>query len=173
VQYLTETDPPQASRLLGHLLGYLRAAVPQLRSSSTTLGKELEMVEAYLNILRMRMGPRLAFSIDVPEALRGQPFPPVLLISVVENAVEHGLEAQAEGGSVRIEAVRAGERLKVTVPDTGRGLGAGPARPGQGVGLANVRERIGALYGPRGSFALEDVAPKGARATIVIPAADE
>ncbi|MEP7181879.1 MAG: histidine kinase [Betaproteobacteria bacterium] len=171
VQYLTETDPPQASRLLGHLLGYLRAAVPQLRSSSTTLGKELEMVEAYLNILKMRMGPRLAFAIDVPDALRAQPFPPVLLISVVENAVEHGLEPQAAGGNVRIEATQAGNRLRVDVTDTVRGLGAAPLRPGQGVGLANVRERIAALYGSRGRFTLEDVASGGARATIEIPSA--
>ena len=171
VQYLTETDPPQASRLLGHLLEYLRAAVPQLRSASTTLGQELEMVEAYLSILKMRMGPRLAFAIDVPDALRAQPFPPVLLISVVENAVEHGLEPQAAGGTVRIEATQTGDRLRIAVTDTGRGLAAAPARPGQGVGLANVRERIAALYGAQGRFALEDRAGGGAQATIEIPAA--
>ena len=100
VQFLTETDPPQASRLLGHLLSYLRAALPQMRSASTTLGQEIEFAEAYLNILRMRMGPRLDFSIDVPEPLRTHPFPPVLLISVVENAVTHGLEPLAAGGHV-------------------------------------------------------------------------
>jgi len=169
VQYLTETDPPQASLLLGHLLEYLRAALPQLRSASTTLGKELEMVEAYLNILRMRMGPRLAFSIDVPPTLRALPFPPVLLISVVENAVEHGLEPKAEGGTVRIDATRVDERLRVTVTDTGRGLGDAKTSDGRGVGLANVRERIAALYGGRGQFILENAQPCGARATIEVP----
>src|SRR6185436_13727957 len=91
VQFLTETDPPQASRMLGHLLQYLRAAVPQLRSSTTTLRREIELAEAYLNVLQMRMGSRLAFTIDIPPALRDHPFPPTLLISVVENAVSHGL----------------------------------------------------------------------------------
>jgi sensor histidine kinase YesM len=172
VQYLTETDPPQASRLLGHLLEYLRAAVPQLRSASTTLGKDLEMIEAYLNILALRMGPRLTFAVDVPPELRALAFPPVLLISLVENAVEHGLEPLAEGGSVRIAATRTGDRLRVTIADTGRGLGAGSERPGQGVGLANVRERLAALFGDRGRLLLEETAPHGTRATIEIPATD-
>ncbi len=168
VQFLTETDPPQASRLLGHLLSYLRAALPQMRSGSTTLGREIEFAEAYLNILRMRMGPRLDFGIDVPETLRTHPFPPVLLISIVENAVTHGLEPRAAGGRVTIAARREGERLVVTVTDTGTGLSADP-RPGGGVGLANIRERLAALYGTRGRFTLEDAAPHGARATIEIP----
>ena len=168
VQFLTETDPPQASRLLGHLLSYLRAALPQMRSGSTTLGREIEFAEAYLNILRMRMGPRLDFGIDVPEALRAHPFPPVLLISIVENAVTHGLEPRAAGGRVTIAARQEGGRLVVTVTDTGTGLSADP-RPGGGVGLANIRERLAALYGTRGRFTLEDAAPHGARATIEIP----
>jgi len=168
VQFLTETDPPQASRLLGHLLSYLRAALPQMRSASTTLGQEVEFAEAYLNILGMRIGPRLDFSIDVPDPLRTHPFPPVLLISVVENAVTHGLEPQAAGGNVRIAARQDGDRLLVTVTDTGSGLAA-ESRPGQGVGLANVRERLAALFGARGRFTLEDAEPHGARATIEIP----
>jgi len=168
VQFLTETDPPQASLLLGHLLSYLRAALPQMRSASTTLGQEIEFAEAYLNILRMRMGRRLEFGIDVPATLRTHPFPPVLLISVVENAVTHGLEPQAAGGRVTIAARQESDRLLVTVTDTGIGLAADP-RPGGGVGLANIRERLAALYGARGRFTLEDAAPTGARATIEIP----
>jgi LytS/YehU family sensor histidine kinase len=169
VQYLTETDPPQATRLLGHLLAYLRAALPQLRTARTTLGQEIDLVTAYLSILRMRMGERLAFTIDVPDALRALPFPPVLLISIVENAVTHGLEPLAEGGTIRIEAQKDEERLIVAVVDTGRGLAGVTPHPGQGVGLANVRERLAALFGARGRFSLEEVAPRGARATIEIP----
>lgn len=172
VQYLTETDPPAAGRLLGHLLAYLRAAVPQLRSASTTLGQEVELAEAYLNVLKIRMGKRLDFAIDVPADLRGAPFPPVLLISLVENALEHGLEPQAEGGSVRIDAQADDGTLRVAVSDTGRGLAAGgpaPNGPNRGVGLANVRERLAALYGNRGRFTLEPLAPRGTRATIEIP----
>src|SRR5262245_48327424 len=169
VQFLTETDPPQASRLLGHLLAYLRAALPQMRSESTTLGQEVELAEAYLNILRMRMGPRLDFSIDVPVALKTHPFPPVLLISIVENAVTHGLEPLAAGGRVSIVARQEDDRVLVTVEDTGIGL-SGPSRPGRGVGLINVRERLSALFGGRGRFSLEEAQPRGARATIEIPA---
>ena len=132
VQFLTETDPPQASRLLGHLLSYLRAALPKMRSTSATLGQEIEFAEAYLNILKMRMGPRLDFAIDVPDSLRTHPFPPVLLISVVENAVTHGLEPLAAGGHVTIAARRDHDVLRVTVTDTGIGLvrriAAGPRR---------------------------------------------
>jgi hypothetical protein len=168
VQFLTETDPPQASRLLGHLLAYLRAALPKMRSTSATLGQEIEFAEAYLNILQMRMGSRLDFGIDVPDALRTHPFPPVLLISIVENAVTHGLEPLAAGGHVTIAARQDHDVLRVTVTDTGIGL-SGVSRPGRGVGLLNVRERLAALFGARGRFVLEDAAPRGARATIEIP----
>src|SRR5512143_1205123 len=124
VQYLIETDPPQAAKLLNHLLSYLRAAVPQLRTASATLGQELALADAYLSVLRMRMGQRLVYDIVASDELRAHPFPPALLITVVENAVTHGIEPQAEGGSIRIAALRAGERLVVSVIDTGRGLSA-------------------------------------------------
>ena len=170
VQYLPETDPPQASRLLGHLLAYLRAALPQLRSASATLGQEIALAEAYLNILQMRLGARLAFEVDATSDLRAQPFPPGLLISLVENAITHGIEPQAEGGKVRIEARRDDQRLVVTVSDNGAGLSA-LSRPGQGVGLSNVRERIAALFGTQGRFSLTEAVPRGTRASIEIPIA--
>ena len=172
VQYLTETDPAKASALLGHLLAYLRAALPQLRTASTALGKEIEMAEAYLRILQMRMGDRLAFEVEVPERLRGTPFPPGLLISVVENAIEHGVESQAEGGKVTISARSIDGRLQVRVCDTGNGVRppSSSRAPGRGIGLANVRERLAALYGERARFTLENGADRGASATIEIPA---
>ena len=169
VQFLTETDPPAAHRLLGHLIAYLRAALPQLRAASTTLGQEVELAEAYLNILRTRIGTRLAFAIDVPVEDRAQPFPPNLLISLVENAIKHGIEPSADGGRVEVRARRAGDRLVVEVSDTGRGLAETDARPGGGVGLANVRERLAALYGSRGRFTLSPIEPRGTRATLEIP----
>src|SRR6266496_2806063 len=88
VQYLTETNPPRAGMMLGHLLGYLRAALPQLRSNSTTLGQESDLAQAYLSIMRMRMGSRLSFVIDIPTELRSHRFPPMLLMSLVENAIK-------------------------------------------------------------------------------------
>ena len=168
VQYLTETDPQEANRLLGHLIDYLRAALPQLRASSTTLGKEVALAEAYLNILRTRMGPRLGFTIDVSPGLATHPFPPNLLISLVENAIKHGIEPAANGGTIRVQARREASALVVTVHDTGRGLNAA-FRSGQGVGLANVRDRLAALYGAHGRFTLESTSPSGTCATLVIP----
>ena len=166
VQFLTESDPPKAGQMLGHLLSYLRAALPQIRSGGSTLGQEIDLASAYLSIMQMRMGPRLRFAIDIPAELRAHPFPPMLLMSVVENAVKHGVEPQAEGGEIRLEARRVDDRLCVSVIDSGRGL-AGTT--GRGVGLTNLRERLGALYGQRSRFTLEAAEPRGARALIEIP----
>jgi sensor histidine kinase YesM len=173
VQYLIETDPKEANVLLGHLIGYLRAALPQLRAHSSTLGREIALAEAYLNILRMRVGPRLSFSIDVPDDLRELPFPPNLLISLVENAIKHGVEPSADGGSVNIAAERREGSLVVSVTDTGRGLASTSRQDGQGVGLSNIRERLAALYGSRGRFSLEPSPPRGTRATLTLPCETE
>jgi len=173
VQYLTETDPPQASKLLGHLIDYLRAALPDLRAGSSTLRREFALARSFLEILAMRMGPRLAWRTELPEALADVPFPPNMLISLVENAIKHGVEPSPDGGAVAIEARRIGDRLRVLVEDTGRGLAAAAVdKSGGGVGLANVRERLAALFGARASFALEEVAPRGTRAIIEVPAGD-
>jgi hypothetical protein len=166
VQFLTETDPPMAGLMLGHLLSYLRSAVPQLRSGSTTLGQEVELARAYLSIMQMRMETRLKFSIDIPVSLESHSFPPMLLMSVVENAITHGIEPQAEGGEVRLEARQEGGSLIVSVTDSGRGFAD---HLGQGVGLTNLRERLRALYGQRSQFSLAAILPHGARATIEIP----
>jgi LytS/YehU family sensor histidine kinase len=166
VQYLVETDPPQAAQMLGHLLEYLRAALPQLRSDSATLGQEVDLAQAYLSIMQMRMGPRLQIAIDVPVELRSHRFAPMLLMSLVENAIKHGLEPQAEGGEVRVEARRVGACINVSVTDTGHGLGE---TVGQGVGLTNLRERLHALYGDQARFTLEENKPHGVRATIELP----
>ncbi|HEX6945708.1 MAG TPA: histidine kinase [Casimicrobiaceae bacterium] len=173
VQFLTETDPGQAGRLLGHLIDYLRAALPELRAKSTTLGREVDLAKAYLEILATRMGPRLAFAIEVPADLRTHPFPPNMLISLVENAIKHGVEPAADGGRITVVARRVEDRLEVEVADTGRGLAAsrGGGTHGDGVGLTNVRERLAALYGERGRFRIEENAPRGARAIIAIPQA--
>ena len=168
VQYLTETDPRAAGKLLSHLIDYLRAALPQLRASSTTLGKEVDLAAAYLNILQMRMGSRLSFTIDVPADMAQHPFPPNLLISLVENAVKHGVEPAADGGLIRVVARRDRDEVIVSVSDTGRGS-ASPGQPGNGVGLSNVRERLAALYGTHGRFTLADEAPHGTCATLSIP----
>jgi sensor histidine kinase YesM len=166
VQFLTETEPPKAGLMLGHLLAYLRAALPQLRSGSSTLGQEIELARAYLSIMQMRMGSRLTFSVALPESLRAAPFPPMLLMSVVENAVKHGIEPKADGGTIRIEAQQDDETVTVSVIDSGQGL-AGEV--GRGVGLTNLRERLQALYGRRARFSLQAEPRAGVRATIEVP----
>jgi sensor histidine kinase YesM len=174
MQYLIETDPPSANVLLTHLIGYLRAALPQLRAASSTLGQEARLIEAYLNILKMRMGDRLAFVVDVPEALRGAAFPPNLVISLVENAVKHGLEPTVHGGSVEVTAAAEGDRLVVRVRDTGTGIATGESpSAGMGVGLSNIRERLAALYGERATFTMAAAPGGGTLATLSIPLAHD
>jgi hypothetical protein len=166
VQALTEVDPAAANAMTGHLIQYLRNALPKMRESISTVGQEIELVRAYLNILQMRMGARLAFDIDVPFELSGLAFPPLMLPSLVENSIKHGLEPQREGGKVTITAGRVDGKLRLRVADTGRGFGE---NIGAGVGLANIRERLAALYGDAGKLTLEANVPQGVVATIEIP----
>jgi len=166
VQALTETDPPRATEMTGHLISYLRNALPKMREASSTVGQEIELVRAYLNILQMRMGKRLAFEIDVPAELMEAPFPPLMLPSLVENAIKHGLEPQREGGTVRIFATAEENRLRVGVADTGRWFSD---TLGSGVGLENIRERLAALYGDNGKLTLVANEPQGVVATIEVP----
>ncbi len=174
VQALTEADPPAANAMVGHLIQYLRAALPKMRENTSTIGQEIELVTAYLNILKMRMGPRLEFGIDVPAELMSRPFPPMMLPSLVENAVKHGLEPVREGGRIDVIARRIGtgatERIRLEVRDTGKGLSDGPIGTGGGVGLSNLRERLAALYGDTAGFTIESNTPRGVVATIEIPA---
>jgi hypothetical protein len=166
VQALTEVDPPQATAMTGHLIQYLRNALPKMRESVSTVGQEIELVRAYLNILQMRMGKRLTFTIDVPPELAEAPFPPLMLPSLVENAIKHGLEPQREGGEVRIRAEEVDGRIRMIVADTGRGFSEAP---GAGVGLANIRERLAALYGDEARLTLEANEPRGVVATLEVP----
>jgi hypothetical protein len=166
VQALTEVDPQQASAMTGHLIQYLRNALPKMRESVSTVGQEIELVRAYLNILQMRMGKRLAFEIAVPPELLDTPFPPLMLPSLVENAIKHGLEPQREGGVVTISATQADGKLRMSVADTGRGFAE---VLGAGVGLANIRERLAALYGDAAKLTLEAQEPRGVVALIEVP----
>jgi sensor histidine kinase YesM len=165
VQHLVETDPPSASRMLESLIQYLRAALPQMRESATNLGREVDMSRAFLEINRMRMGSRLAFHVDVPESMRGLPFPPMMLISLVENAVKHGVDPCCDAGSISIRAAHADGKLTVSVVDTGEGI---LPKKGTGVGLSNIRERLKTLYGNSARLVLQENAPHGVMAAIEI-----
>ena len=168
VDYLIETDPARASTMQKNLIQYLRAALPQMREGSTTLGKELALVRSYLEILKVRMEDRLQFAVTVPQGLMSAQFPPMILQSLVENAIKHALEPKPEGGSITVTADIANGSLRVTVADTGLGFGAA-GKPGTGVGLANVRERLAALYAGRARFTIEANSPSGTIATVEVP----
>ena len=167
-QLLTRSEPAQADRMLGHLIQYLRHSLPSADESLSTLGDELERTRAYLEIIRIRMGPRLAMEVDVPDALRAIALPPMMLQTLVENAIKHGLEPKPGGGTVWIFARRDEDRVMVTVADNGQGFGV--ATGGTGIGLKNVRERLRLLYGERASLAVVANVPDGVAATITVPA---
>ena len=167
VQHLVETDARSASRVLESLIQYLRAALPQMREGATNLGREVDMARAFLEIHRVRMGSRLDFAIEVPEALECRPFPPMMLISLVENAIKHGVDPCCECGTITIRATEGDGRLKVSVEDTGEGI---RPKKGGGVGLSNIRERLKALYGPSARLVIEERAPHGVVASIEVPA---
>jgi sensor histidine kinase YesM len=169
------TDPARASEMIDRLTDYLRAAIPRLRADGgaegATLGGQLEIVRAYLGLMRARM-PRLAFEIDVAEALHRLPFPPLMLISLAENAVKHGVEPKIGPGRIVVDArVAADGRLQVTVTDDGVGFGGagGGVTAGGGLGLANIRERLAQMFGERASLHLRTRAEGGVAASVTVP----
>jgi signal transduction histidine kinase len=167
VRRLYRTHPQSGSHAIGNLMRYLRAALPQMRSLSGTLGDELDLARAYLDLCQIRMGERLVFAIEAAPALRAVAFPPMLLITLVENAVKHGLEP-VSGGHVAVRAKRIRNRLRVEVLDDGAGFGIAGSG-GTGVGLVNVQRRLAARYGGKARLALTARAPRGASATLWIP----
>jgi signal transduction histidine kinase len=170
VDYLIETDPARASTMQKNLIQYLRAAMPQMRESATQLGREVVLCQAYLEILKVRMEERLQVNIAVPDGLRSADFPPMMLQSMVENAIKHGLEPKAEGGSLSLTAEIVDGDLHVTVADTGLGFSAsGASTSGGGVGLSNIRERLQLLYAGRARLEITPNLPSGTRASIVVP----
>jgi sensor histidine kinase YesM len=156
--------------MLGNLGQYLRAALPRLREAQTSLGQEVDLVSAYFGILGIRMGSRLHYAIDVPDDLAGLPFPPMMLLTLAENAIKHGLGPAPQGGSVTIRARAVDGVLEISVADSGVGFAAAPTS-GSGIGLANTRARLSALYGEAGFLALAPNVPSGVVATIRMPLA--
>ncbi len=168
VRRLYRTDPDSGAGAIGSLMLYLKAAMPQMRRETATLGDELELVRAYLDLFRMRMGRRLTYSIDAAPAVLGAEFPPMLLLTLVENAIKHGLEPVRGGGHVAVTAAARGGALEVGVTDNGVGFDA-TAGSGTGVGLANVRRQLQARYGAAATLSLTAAEPQGAAATLVLP----
>ena len=166
VKRLYDIDPANGRRMLTSLIDYLAVALPQMRETRSTLGRELAHATAYLDIQRMRMGSRLGVDVDVPEVLRDADMSPLMIVTLVENAIKHGVGPQPGGGRIAIRAWAAGESLNVEVADTGQGF---VHASGVGTGLANIRSRLAALFGRDASLTLRMNAPHGVVATIMLP----
>ncbi|MEQ1518626.1 MAG: histidine kinase, partial [Usitatibacteraceae bacterium] len=168
VQQLAEDRAPDAAQLTAQLITFLRAGLASLREDTTTLAREFRAIEAYLQIMQTRMRERLQFSLDLPPELGDVNMPPAMLISLVENAIKHGLEPSPEGGRISVMARLEGDRLRLTVSDTGLGPGHG-ATSGGGVGLDNIRQRLRALFAGDGRLIVSENAPQGCVAVIDMP----
>jgi sensor histidine kinase YesM len=166
---LIDTDPARGKSMLTDLIHYLRTSLSRTLPETTTLGQEINMIEAYLNIQKIRMDERLNFTIELPDDLRQYPFPPMLLQPLVENAIKHGLEPKIDGGTVTIKAMEKDGLIRIEVIDTGIGFSAYQKN---GVGIGNVKERLQLLYGEKGRLTLEENKPSGVRAIIEAPEHD-
>lgn len=168
LQHWVLTRDERASELLTALTAYLRATLPLFQRQHLPLGDELQVVRHYLHVMQLRLGQRLRFEIDVPEPLWPLPLPPGLVLTLVENAIGHGIEPQLHGGCVRLRAQQTGALLCIEVIDDGPGPGAGAS---EGLGLGNVRARLRQAYGDAATLALQAAPGGGACATLTIPVA--
>lgn len=173
VDYLIETDPKRASEMQKLLISYLRAALPQMRQESSTLGRELALIRPYLELLKLRIEERLSYDIQVPAGLESTVFPPMVLQTLVENAIKHGIEPKPEGGRVTVSAKVVDGRLCVDVADTGVGLQHGhifaASTSGSGLGLDNIRSRLAMLYPGNSSLELRAGDVQGTVVSLSIP----
>jgi len=169
VQQLVESGSPRAAPVFRSLIDYLRAALPQLQHQTATLADEERLVRAYLELMLMRMPDRLAFAIAIEPALRTLRFPPMALLTLVENAIRHGIDPACDGGRIEVGARSgAGGEVHLWVADTGAGLTEGGST---GTGLRNLQDRLEAFFGPGAGVTLSGQAPHGVRADIRIAAA--
>ena len=175
LRMLIGTDPARAQEMLDRMIAYLRATLSASRSTEHPLSLEFERLRDYLELMAVRMGPRLAYTLDLPDSLRDVPVPPLLLQPLVENAIRHGLEPQVEGGHITVRAHSrsgpGGPTLVIDVHDTGVGLPAAlaPPGPGQSFGLAQVRERLATLHGAAGTLDLIAASAGGTSASVTFP----
>jgi signal transduction histidine kinase len=168
VQALVEAGSPQAATVLNHLIAYLRAAVPRMHDTVTTLGEEIELVRSYLELMRMRMPDRLQFALHIEPGASSLECPPMTLLTLVENAVRHGIDPSEVGGRIDVDVWLRDSRCWVRVTDTGVGLQ--PSSKGLGTGLSTLRERLQLAFGGDAQLRLSEVQPHGVCAEIDMPA---
>jgi len=165
---LINTDAPRAQDMLDHMIAYLRATLNASRASSHTLQAEFDRLRDYLELMSVRMGPRLTYLLELPPALANHAVPTLLLQPLVENAVNHGLEPKVEGGGITVRASRDGSQLVLDVIDTGTGISGGHNNA-DGFGLAQVRERLATAYGIYGHLEIAANGAVGTQARITLP----
>ncbi len=168
LRVLINADPVRATQMLDRLIAYLRATLSASRATTHALGAEFERLQDFLELMSVRMGPRLRYTLELPDELSDLPVPPLLLQPLVENSIKHGLEPGVGGGSIRVQAQRRGDSLLLTVSDTGVGLGDGPIQE-TGFGLTQVRERLATAYGGAATLELLASDPAGTVARITLP----
>ena len=166
---LIEPEPVQARRMLERFIDYLRASLAASRADQATVGAELDMAGAYLDVLAVRMGARLRYRFEIGEHCRELPMAPMLLQPIIENAVTHGLEPKVEGGEIVVRARRQDSTLCVEVSDTGVGLTGTSPKSGGGVGLGNLRARLRSLYGVDGQVQMLENQPCGITVRLLLP----
>ena len=173
LQGLISFDPERAQLLLDQLIQYLRATLSSSRAESTTLEQEFALMQAYLGLMSIRMGARLAYTLDLPVSLRQIKVPPMLLQPLVENAIQHGLEPKIEGGHIHVQASAHDGVLTLSVSDDGLGLDHPSQTRGTQLGVANIRERLLGMYGRHGnaaaSLSLAANTPTGTVARLTLP----
>jgi len=163
---LHQVDGRRGRQMLRSLTDYMRSALPQMRGTDFTLGRELALTRSYVEVQQIRMGERLRVEVDVPASLMDARVPAMTVLTLAENAVKHGLGPKSEGGTLRIEASLRGEMLEVAVSDDGVGLQLGA---GTGHGLSNTRSRLEAAYGPHASLEIGNRLAGGVRAALLLP----
>ncbi len=166
VRVLARNDRAATVEMLDNLIRYFEAALPRLRESEVPLAQEMQLVDAYLAIYRVRMGARLSYEVACPEDLAQARIPAMTLLTLVENALKHGVNPAVEGGFIHVSAGRERDALLLRVADSGRGL---EARHGHGAGLANIRQRLLMMYGRRAVLSLRPCEPHGVIASISMP----
>jgi len=170
LRVLIGLDPQRAQAMLDRLIAFLRATLNASRRDSQPLSDEFQQLDDYLALMAVRMGARLSVSFTLPPDLAALPVPPLLLQPLVENAIKHGLEPKVEGGRIAVDAQREGQRLTLTVRDSGIGLGTA-STGGTAFGLEQVRTRLATLFGARATLTLQAAADAdgGTLATIQLP----
>lgn len=169
VQQLAEGGAPRAAELTSHLIDFLRASMSDMRCEQVTLATEFGLVDSYLRVMQFRMGERLRYRLDLPDAVAGVQVPSMIILTLAENAIKHGIEPSLRGGEIAVAAQEDGGAIRIRVRDSGVGMSD---TPGSGTGLENVRHRLRLAYGDGAVLALSEAEP-GLLAEIVIPCKEQ